>query len=430
MHKEIYESIDHLFRRHAGQVVSRLARHFGYEHLELIEDAVQDSLVAAMKKWPFTGEPENARAWLLATAKNSLIDRLRREQRSEVMDQSAEFVTEEKAAALFKGEIEEDELRMIFACCHPSIRPDAQVALTLKTVGGFSVGEIARAFLSNNEAVAKMLTRAKAKFRSHVSEVEVPSQNELFRRSDAVMKVLYLMFNEGYAASEGEQLMRKDLCIEAIRLASLVAKHPLTRSPKAHALLALFLFQAARLDTRIDSNGELLLLEAQDRSRWNKAMLSEGLKQFRLSAAGHEVSDYHLEAEIAAEHALAADFASTNWQRILDSYDELQRRRFSPVAELNRIVAIEKLYGAAIARSVLDKLCEQNDLTGFNLFHITNAHLLAGTGDFKAAVSELNKARSVTSNIPVRRFVESKLQDFMDGRRSGFQKVKSRVSLI
>lgn len=410
MHNEIYESIDHLFRRHAGQMVSLLARHFGYEHLELIEDAVQDALVAALKKWPFTGEPENGRAWLVETAKNRVIDRLRRAKRSEVMAETAEFFAEEKAAALFKGEIEEDELRMIFACCHPAIPPDAQVALTLKTVGGFSVGEIAHAFLSNNAAVAKMLTRAKAKFRSVAAELEIPFQDELVRRREAVLKVLYLMFNEGYAATEGADLVRKDLCFEAIRLASLVAKHPLTRSPKAHALLALFLFQAARLHTRIDSNGELLLLEDQDRSQWNKVMLSEGLEQFRLSASGHELSDYHLEAEIAAEHALAADFASTNWKRILDSYDELQRRRYSPVAELNRIVAIEKLHGAAVACSALDKLSEQNDLTGFNLFHITNAHLLAVTGNLKAAVSELNKARDLTSNIPVRRFIESKLK--------------------
>jgi RNA polymerase sigma factor (sigma-70 family) len=414
MLKEIYESIDHLFRRHAGQMVSALARHFGYQHLELIEDSVQDALVAAMKKWPFTGEPENARAWLVETAKNRVIDRLRHEKRNEVLDETTEFVAQGKAAALFKGEIDEDELRMIFACCHPAIPRDAQVALTLKTVGGFSVGEIAHAFLSNNEAIAKMLTRAKAKFCSHVAELEIPFQDELARRSDSVLKVLYLMFNEGYVASEGEDLVRKDLCFEAIRLASLVTKHPLTRSPKAHALLALFLFQAARLDTRIDSNGELLLLEEQDRSRWNKVMLSEGLKQFRLSAAGHELSDYHLEAEIAAEHALAADFASTNWQRILDSYDELQRRKFSPVAELNRIVAIEKLHGAAAARSALDNLSEQNDLSGFNLFHITSAHLLARTGNLKAAVSELNKARDLTSNIPLRRFVESKLEDFRD----------------
>ncbi len=406
---KIHDSVDHLFRRHAGQMVSILARRFGYQHLERIEDAVQDALVAAMKKWPFTGEPENARAWLIETAKNRVIDHLRRDGRSETLEAAEEAAAEKIEDAFLSGEIEEDELRMIFACCHPSIPPDARVALTLKTVGGFSVVEIARAFLSNKEAIAKMLTRAKAKLRDQ-KDIDVPSQQELVNRRDVVLKVLYLMFNEGYAATEGEELVRKDLCFEAIRLVAIVAKHPPARHPKVNALLALFLFQAARLETRIDQNGELLLLEDQDRSQWNKVMLSEGLKQFRLSASGDEVTDYHLEAEIAAVHALSRDFASTDWERIIECYDELQHRQFSPVAELNRIVAIEKLRGPHVALSALESLSKRTDLSRNAIYLLTLGHLLSLKGDRRQAATAFEAALDLSPNQPVRRFLKRRIE--------------------
>jgi RNA polymerase sigma-70 factor (ECF subfamily) len=413
---KIYEAVDHLFRRQAGQMVSVLARRFGYQHLQLIEDSVQDALVAALKKWPFTGEPENALAWLIETAKNRVIDQLRRSGRSESVDGLEEYSSGESVASAFSGEIEEDELRMIFACCHPSIAPDARVALTLKTVGGFSVAEIARAFLSNNEAVAKMLTRAKAKIRDHSNGIQVPSQDELLTRRDAVLKAIYLMFNEGYAATEGDELVRRDLCFEAIRLALIIAKHPLTQHPKVNALVSLFLFQAARLETRIDQKGELLLLEGQDRSKWNKVMLAQGLKQFRRSAAGDEVSDYHLEAEIAAVHALASDFAETDWERIVECYDELQRRRFSPVAELNRVVAIERARGHQTAMEALEQLAKSTDLSKNAVYHLTRGHLLAASGKNRAAVTAFAKAAELSPNRPVRRFLQQRITQL--GERS------------
>ena len=408
----IYDSLDHLFRRYAGRMVSVLASRFGYQHIELIEDAVQDALVAAMKKWPFTGEPENARAWLIETAKNRLIDQLRRTGRSGSIHELAEPATDGVVETAFAGEIEEDELRMIFACCHPSIPPDARVALTLKTVGGFSVSELARAFLSNSEAVAKMLTRAKAKLRQQA--IEVPSQSELSKRRDSALKVLYLMFNEGYAATEGEELVRKDLCFEAIRLAAIVSNHPSTAAPKANALLALFLFQAARLETRIDQNGELLLLEDQDRSKWNKVMLAEGLKHFRRSASGDELSDYHLEAEIAAVHALASDFASTDWERIVDCYDELQKRKFSPVAELNRIVAIEKARGREEATKAFEKLSKTADLSKNAVFHLTHGHLLNLNGKNSRAISAYELAIELSPNLPIRRSLQRRIQEIRE----------------
>ena len=418
MQTEIRDSLDHLFRRHAGQMVSLLARRFGHQNLELIEDSVQDALVAAMKKWPFTGEPENARAWLIETSKNRLIDQFRRSARSEAISECAEQFSKDAIETAFAGEIEDDELQMIFACCHPSIPPDAQVALTLKTVGGFGVSEIARAFLSNNEAIAKMLTRAKAKLRENALSFEIPSQDELFIRRDAVLKVLYLMFNEGYAASEGDELVRKDLCFEAIRLASLVAQHPKTNAPKVNALLALFLFQAARLETRIDQYGELLLLEDQDRSRWNQAMLADGLRQFRLSASGNELSDYHLETEIAAVHALASDFESTDWPRILECYDVLQLRKFSAIAELNRIVAIEKVKGTKAAIEALDFLSENHDLSKNVIYHLTRGHLSALSNDNAISISAFNFAIELSKNEPVRRYLARRIDKIQSVSRA------------
>lgn len=410
---EVRESIDHLFRRHAGQMVSVLARIFSFNNLDLIEDAVQDALVASMKKWPFSGMPENPRAWLTEAAKNRVIDQLRRSGKSESLadnnDIEATLASLEDSAS-FTGEITEDELQMIFACCHPAIPPDSQVALTLKIVGGFGISEIARAFLAKEESIAKMLTRAKAKLREVVVLLEIPSQNELLPRREAVLKVLYLMFNEGYAATGGDELVRKDLCFEAIRLCSIIAEHPVTRSPRVHALMALFLFQGARLSTRIDRRGELLLLADQDRSVWDKEMLVEGLRHFQLSASGNELTNYHLEAEIAALHATAEDFESTEWQRILECYDELQRRNFSPVAELNRIVVIEKLQGAGQAFKALERLAASNNLCNFNLFHVTKAHLLAEIGNRENALESFEKALALTTNQPVRRFLERRIE--------------------
>jgi RNA polymerase sigma-70 factor (ECF subfamily) len=409
MRPEIRDSLDHLFRRHAGQMVSALARRFGYQNIETVEDAVQDALVAAMKKWPFTGEPENARAWLMETAKNRLIDHLRRDGQTETISDIDEAPSIENAGPLFAGEIEDDELQMTFSCCHPGIPPDAQVALTLKTVGGFSVSEIARAFLSNKEAIAKMLTRAKAKLRDSVLGLHTPSQDELLTRRDAVLKVFYLMFNEGYAASEGDLLVRKDLCFEAIRLTASVVRHPKTKAPKASALLALFLFQAARLETRIDQNGELLLLEDQDRSKWNKVLLAEGLKHFQLSASGDEVSNYHLEAEIAAVHALSADFESTDWPRILECYDQLQRRKFSAVVELNRIVALQKISGFEAAIAALEQVAKFDHIKFTGLFHITRGHLLSIAGDRMDAAAAFSAAIELTQNQTVCRFLQRKI---------------------
>lgn len=416
----VQDSVDHLFRHHAGQMVSVLSRIFGLEKLDMIEDAVQDALVAALKTWPYSEFPENPRAWLIETAKNRMLDRLRRNKKLPHDDidaaedalpglAAASAATATLADVYFANEISEDQLRMIFACCHPAIPPDSQVALTLKIVSGFNVAEIARAFLAREDSVAKMITRAKQKLRENEVQLEMPPPAEIPARLNTVAKVLYLIFNEGYTASEGAELVRKDLCFEAIRLCTFLAGHPVTNMPRINALTALFLFQGARLSSRYDHEGELLILSAQDRSLWDKTMIARGFNYLRLSASGDELTEYHLEAEIAAVYVSAENFAAINWRHILECYELLQQRKFSPVVELNRIIVLANIHGAKKALEELCKFEEGHKLKDNNLFHITRAHFLAETGKNAEAISSYKTAINLTHNEPVRRFLNKKI---------------------
>lgn len=407
----VRESVDHLFRHHAGQMVSVLSRIFGLEKLDMIEDAVQDALVSALKSWPYAGFPDNPRAWLIQVSKNKILDRLRRDGRnaSEEDLEGTLLGVEMSDPVYFDKEVGEDQLRMIFACCHPAIPPDAQVALTLKTVGGFGVREIASAFLGREDSVTRMISRAKQTLRDGGTRLEIPPPNEIPQRLEAVLKVLYLMFNEGYSASEGEALVRKDLCFEAIRLCELLAAHPVTGAPKTHALAALFLFQGARLSSRHDYSGELLLLSEQDRSGWDRAALARAMYHFQMSASGDELSDYHLEAEIASCHSLAAHFESTDWERILACYEELASRKFSPVVELNRMIVHARVHGYREALRELDKFGADNRLRNYNLFYVTRAHFLLEAGFFEEARESYEQALLLTRNEPVRRFLRRKI---------------------
>ncbi|MFN0140632.1 MAG: RNA polymerase sigma factor [Pyrinomonadaceae bacterium] len=409
---EVNERVDHLFRRHAGQMVAVLCRIFGFERIDLIEDAVQDALVAALRKWPFTGMPDNPTAWLTQAAKNRLIDRLRRDSRSQTdvedldLDGSAG-----ETPVFFTTELSEDQLRMIFACCHPALTADAQVALTLKIVGGFSVSEIASAYLAREDAISKMLTRAKSRLRESMVTLEIPVANEIPERLDAVLKVLYLMFNEGYGASGGNELVRRDLCFEAIRLIELLAAQPMTNSPKVHAAAALFFFQASRLPARTDDLGELILLETQDRALWDNGLICRGIRHLRLSGSGGELSAFHLEAEIASIHALSPDYASTDWRRVLKCYETMQKISFSPVAELNRIIAVARANGPHEALAELERLESTHEkMSAYNLFHITRGQLYCETGDHKLAENSFRIASKLTKNQTVKRLIERKLK--------------------
>jgi RNA polymerase sigma-70 factor (ECF subfamily) len=408
----IHQSVDHLFRHRAGQMVATLTRIFGIERLDLVEDAVQDALVQALRLWPYRGVPSNPSAWLIEVAKNRMLDSLRRDSRLQEIPDEIELPIEEiteEADARFANEIRDDQLRMIFACCHPLIPPDGQIALTLKTVGGFSVSEIARAFLAQEPAIAKTLVRAKQRLREFDIKLEMPQPDKLPARLESVLKVLYLMFNEGYSALEGEELVRTDLCHEAIRLCELLGEHPVTGGPKVHALAALLLFQGARLNARCDAAGELMLLAEQDRSLWNRAMLRRGLQHLRKSASGDELSDYHLEAEIASCHALADSFEATDWPRVLDCYEELLERKPSPVVALNRIVALAKVHGVEAGLVELDKIAEDRTLRNYYPFFAARGELLREAGRTNEAIEAYQKALSLTSSEPVRRFLMKRI---------------------
>ncbi len=412
---QVNESVDHLFRHHSGQMVSVLSRLFGLDKLDLIEDAIQEALIQALKKWSFQGVPENPRAWLIEVAKNRIFDQLRRSKKFEASNEEFEHAAKHLESLSFAdsihfaNEVNEDVLRMMFACCHNAISPDSQVALTLKTVGGFSVGEIASAFLSNTETIAKLLTRAKQKLRQHKIQLEIHSPDLISSRLEAVLKVLYLTFNEGYNAFHGENLIRNDLCFEAIRLGKLLINHPLTNLPKVHALLALFYFQGARLNARFDENGDILVLSEQNRELWNKQMIAEGLHHFRLSASGNELSDYHLEAEIASVHTLSKDFPSTDWRRILSCYEKLSEKTSSPVIELNKAVVLAKFKGAEVGLEALEVLMRKSDLRNYLPFHISFGELQVETGRTLEAIKSFEKALELANNEAVKRFLNEKI---------------------
>lgn len=397
-------------------MVSVLSRLFGLEKIDLIEDAIQEAMIKALKLWVFQGIPQNPRAWLIEVAKNKVFDQLRRSKKFAASDEEFENAAKylqmlEKTDLIrFANEVSEDVLQMMFACCHPLISPDSQVALTLKTVSGFSVGEIASAYLSKEETISKMLTRAKQKLRQQKIRLEMPLPDKLNLRLEPVLKVLYLMFNEGYNSAKGEKLIRNDLCFEAVRLGKILAHHPLTNLPKLHALLALFYFQGARLNARFDENGNILLLAEQNRAFWNKRMIAEGLKHFRLSAKGEEISDYHLEAEIASIHALAKNFASTDWKRILRCYEILSQRNNSPIVKLNKTIALAKVEGSEAGLRELEKLKDTSELKEYLLFYVTFGDLKVETGKKSEAIISYQKAEKLATSETVKKFIKEKIK--------------------
>ena len=380
---ETPEIVENLFRREWGKIVATLTRIFGTERLALVEDVVQEALARAMQTWPYYGVPENPPAWIMRVARNLALDQARRETRfRQKQEEIAGFLERSDLGDrhVAQDEIEDDRLRMIFVCCHPEIPQEVQVALALRTLCGFSVAEIANAFLTTEAAIAKRLTRAKQRIRAARVPFEIPGGPELTSRLDGVLQTLYLLFNEGYKASGGERLIREELCHEAIRLTGLVAGHIAGNRPKTHALLALMFLNAARLSARIDSEGHILRLKEQNRSRWNKPMIARGMFHLAQSAAGTEVSVYHLQAGIAACHCAARDAKSTDWRQILALYDRLVELDGSPIVALNRAVAVANVHGPSAGLSALKPLRDRKELRSYYL-------LYAILGEFEAQLS-------------------------------------------
>ncbi|MFO1511668.1 MAG: sigma-70 family RNA polymerase sigma factor [Verrucomicrobiota bacterium] len=387
---------DHLFRHEAGKLVAVLTGIFGIERLQLAEDVVQEAMVRALQTWPYYGVPKNPAAWLTQAAKNLALDTIRREKifqekQPQIISHIEQWPGEADGGSslAFENEIKDDRLRLMFVCCHPLISREDQVALALKTLCGFSPVEIAKAFLTTEAAIAKRLTRAKQRIREAQIRFEIPEGEELTRRLDSVLQSLYLLFNEGYKASSGDSLIREDLCREAIRLTALLAEHPSGHQPRTHALLALMLLNAARIPSRTDGEGNLLRLQEQDRSRWDQQMLARGMFHIAQSAAGNELSEYHLQAGIAACHCAAQDYAATDWRHILELYDRLIEFDDSPVVALNRAVALAEVHGPQAGIEAVEAIQNLQSLESYYL-------LYAVLGEFE---SRLNHKRAAAAHF-------------------------------
>ena len=403
--------VERLFRTEAGNLIPRLTRVLGAERLALAEDAVQEAFLAALGHWPRTGTPSDPSAWLLQVARRKALDAVRREQTGEKHQPEILAALEHSPEpdAMADDALADDQLRMIFLCVHPAISAESRVALTLKTVSGLSVAEIARACLADEGAVAQRLVRAKRALRDAGARFEIPGDAELRARRDEVLAALYLMFNEGHSAHEGETLLRDELSREALRLAELVALHPMTTSAKAHALAALICLHAARFPSRTDDAGDLVLLVDQDRARWDARLSARGFQHLDAAASGGERSTYHIEAEIAAVHAAATDWQSTDWARIVDLYDELLAVTQSPVVALNRIVALKEHRGADVALSQMQALVIQSELQEYPLLHSVHAELLEGVAELTAARQSWERALAHTRAEPVRRYLQRRV---------------------
>lgn len=404
--------IDHLFRHSAGQMVATLTRVFGAEHLSLSEEVVQEALIAAMQQWSRRGVPGNPRGWLFQVARNRALDHLRRQ--AALRQKESELLTafRERSAEdgpLFAHELRDDQLRLMLMCCHAAIPSESRVALTLKTAGGFSVDEIARAFLTKKETIAQRIVRAKRLIRDQAIPMEMPSRAELPSRLQSLLEVLYLLFNEGYSAHAGEDLVRGELCAEALRLVGQLVDHPAASLPETHALHALMLLQSARLPARIDAAGELATLAEQDRGRWDPALLADGLRAFARSAAGERLTAYHVEAAIASCHAVAPSFEETDWRAIAAHYEQLLQLKQTPVVALNRAVAIAMADGPEAGLRAIGEIKTLASLRHYLPLSTTLGELCLRAGDRDGAAQHFTRALQLPSTLPEKRFLLRKL---------------------
>jgi RNA polymerase sigma factor (sigma-70 family) len=415
---------DHLFRHEAGKLIAVLTGIFGIERLQLAEDVVQEVMMRALQTWPYYGVPKNPAAWLTQAAKNLALDTIRREKtfyekQPQIIAHIEQLPGEAEGGSspTFETEIKDDRLRMMFVCCHPLISREDQVALALKTLCGFSPPEIAKAFLTTEAAIAKRLTRAKQRIREAEIQFEIPEGQERSRRLDAVLQSLYLLFNEGYKASSGDSLVREDLCLEAIRLTTLLAEHSAGNRPKTHALLALMLLNAARIPSRVDNEGNLLRLQEQDRSRWNQPMIARGMFHIAQSAAGNEISEYHLQAGIAAVHCAARDYASTDWTQILEMYDRLVEFDDSPVAALNRTVALAEVRGPQAGIEAVNAIQNLQSLESYYLLHAVLGEFELRMNHQRAAAGHFRKALQLAEIKSEQAFLMKRLAECEQGAR-------------
>ena len=400
-------SIEHVFRSEYTKLVSVLTSKFGPSHLDIIEDAIQDALYKAMQLWSYQASPSDPGKWLYKVAYNRVIDLLRRNNKTE------EYKIDETQGGTtmdFPSEhgIEDDQLMMIFACCHPTLKESEQIMLSLKLLCGFSNKEIARAFIKQPEAVKKSITRAKQKFKTDIGELRIPEENKLIERLNAVLKVIYLLFNNGYTVVDGDALLNKDVCEDAIRLALFLHKKDKYDSPELRALLALMYFNYSRFNARLNDASELITLENQDRGLWDRKYIQKANDFFESSASGDSFSKYHIESAIAREYSISSSFETTNWSQILGYYDILSNYYPSPMVSLNRVVVLEKVHGAALAMDAFNRL-DKTPYANSHLYFAIKADLeiKLKNNNFKKS---LQQAIELSKNTKEKAFLLRKLE--------------------
>ena len=401
----VTELIERLYREESRRVLATLIRLLG--DFDLAEEALHEAFRSAVEQWPQGGVPDNPRAWLVSAGRFKAIDNLRRQRRFQPLDEQVELPDESDAEG---GELlEDDRLRLIFTCCHPALASDAQVALTLREVCDLTTEEIARAFLSSPSTLAQRIVRAKAKIRDARIPYEVPGRSELPERLEAVLRVVYLVFNEGYFASSGDSLTRSQLSDEAIRLGRLLLE--LLPEPEVQGLLALMLLHESRRAARSGVDGEVILLEAQNRSLWNRELIAEGEALVLQALHSRRFGPYSLQAAIAAVHAEAASLEETDWVQIVGLYYELLRLSPSPVIELNRAVALAMRDGEQVGLAEIDRLLAAGELQGYHLAHAAQADLLRRLGRREQAVAAYRQALALAQQGPDRQFLHNRLDE-------------------
>ncbi len=403
------KAVEHLFRKEYGKLISILVNIFGPSHIELAEDIVQETLISALNNWSTQGVPDNPTGWLVLVSKRKIFnelkrnDRIRSHEKIEIFDQIADLDTD---SVFLETEIEDSQLRMIFTCCHPALTTESQIALTLKTLCGFGVKEVANALLTTESTINKRLYRAKLAIRESNSTFSIPQGKALDERLEAVMLTLYLLFNEGYNSSSNHFNIRKDLCLEAIRLVRILITR-FKKHKEVNALLALMCFHAARFEARIDDNGTIILFEDQNRNLWHKELINIGMNHLREAMTDKKLTAYHLEASIAAEHCMSESFQSTDWITIQNMYTLLNKIKPNPVIDLNIAIIESQIKGIPAALTMLQNLEKDKVLNKYYLLPLTQAIFNMRIGEYQKAIIQLIKAKKMQKSDV--RFIDEKI---------------------